>query len=45
VENSILNEEKGKLLDRLKKGIVKKVYTTDSLFTKESNYIDIIKNF
>lgn len=45
VENSILNEEKGKLLDRLKSGIVKKVYTTDSLFTKESNYIDIIKNF
>lgn len=44
-ENSVLNEEKCKLLERLKNGTVKKVFTTDSLYTGNSEYIDVIYNF
>lgn len=42
VENSILDEEKGTLLKRLKDGTVEKVFTTNSLFNKKSEYIEII---
>ena len=42
VENSILNEEKGTLLKRLKDGIVEKVFTTNSLFNEKSEYIEIV---
>ena len=44
-ENSIMDEEKGTLLKRLKDGTVKKVFTTDSIFnpTEESKpYIKVI---
>ena len=44
-DNSVLDEEKGKLLERLKNGTVKKVFTTDSLYTGDSEYIDVIYNF
>lgn len=40
-ENSVLDEEKSKLLERLKNGVVKKVFTTNSLYTGESEYIDV----
>ena len=36
-ENSVLDEEKGTLLKRLKNGVVKKVYTTDSIFKWDKN--------
>ena len=42
VENSILDEEKGTLLKRLKDGTVEKVFTTNSLFNKKSEFIEII---
>lgn len=42
VENSILNEEKGTLLKRLKDGTVEKVFTTNSLFNEKSEYIEIV---
>ena len=42
VENSILDEEKGTLLKRLKDGTVEKVFTTNSLFNKKSEYIEIV---
>ena len=45
VENSVLDEEKGTLLNRLKDGIVYKIYTTNSIYSGDSNYIDIIKRF
>ena len=41
-ENSVLDEEKGELLKRLKNGTVKKIFTTDSLFNKESEYVTVI---
>lgn len=41
-ENSVLDEEKGTLLKRLKDGTVEKVFTTDSLFNKKSKYIEIV---
>lgn len=45
VENSVLDEEKGTLLNRLKDGVVYKIYTTNSIYSGISNYIDIIKRF
>lgn len=41
-ENSILDAEKGKLLERLKLGVVDGIFTTDSIFKGESDYITII---
>lgn len=37
-ENSLLDKEKGKLWKRVESGLVKKIYTTDSLLT-EQNYL------
>lgn len=45
VENSVLDEEKGTLLNRLKDGVVYKIYTTNSIYSGVSNYIDTIKRF
>ena len=42
VENSILNEERGKLI---KLDCVKKIYTTNSIFRGEHEKIEIIRNF
>ena len=41
-ENSVLDEEKGTLLKRLKAGVVEKVFTTNSLINKESDYIEVL---
>lgn len=42
VENSILDEEKGTLLKRLKDGAVEKVFTTNSLYSGQSEYIEVL---
>ena len=42
VENSILDEEKGTLLKRLKDGAVEKVFTTNSLYSGHSEYIEVL---
>ena len=44
-ENSVLDREKGTLLKRLKDGTVKKIYTTNSLYTGKSKYVEVIKEF
>ena len=41
-ENSVLDEEKGTLLKRLKAGVVEKVFTTNSLINKESDHIEVL---
>lgn len=40
-ENSILDKEKGTLLKALESGIVEKVFTTNSIFTKEHDKIKV----
>lgn len=42
-ENSVLDEEKGTLLKALQNGTVKKLFTTDSLYTGQSEYIDVME--
>ena len=42
VENSILDEEKGTLLKRLKDGVVEKVFTTNSLYSGQSEFIEVL---
>lgn len=42
VENSILDEEKGTLLKRFKDGAVEKVFTTNSLYSGQSEYIEVL---
>jgi len=42
VENSIDNPEKGTLLKRLESGIVKKVFTTNSLYSGSNSKIEIL---
>lgn len=41
-ENSVLDDERGTFIKRLKDGTVKKLYTTDSLFSGTSEYIEVI---
>lgn len=41
-ENSILNVEKGKLLDRLNSGVVDELFTTDSLYHDEHPKITVL---
>lgn len=45
VENNILDKENGTLIKRIENGIVDKVFTTNSLFTKEHNKINLIYEF
>lgn len=40
-ENSVLDEEKGTLLERLKSGVVNKIFTTNSIFNKESRFVKV----
>ena len=40
-ENSVLDEEKGALLSRLKSGVVNKIFTTNSIFNKENNFVTV----
>lgn len=42
-ENSILNAEKGKLLNRLNSGVVDELFTTDSLYHDEHPRITVFK--
>lgn len=44
-ENSVLDEEKGTLLKRFKNGTVKKVFTTNSIYRGESEFIEVIRHF
>ena len=44
-ENSILDEEKGTLIKRLEDGTVTKLFTTNSLFNKEHNKIEIVYEY
>lgn len=41
-ENSILDKEKGTLIKSLENGIIEKLFTSDSLFTKEHEKIHVI---
>ena len=43
-ENSVLDEEKGTLLKRLKSGVVKKIYTTNSIFRGDGKN-EIVKRY
>ena len=45
VEDSVLNTEKGTLIKRINDGIVKKIYTTDSLFHEEHSNFVIVRKF
>ena len=40
-ENSVLDEKKGTLLERLKSGVVNKIFTTNSIFNKENNFVTV----
>ncbi len=43
-ENSVLDEEKGTLLKRLKDRTVDELFTTDSLYSGNCEFIEVIKN-
>lgn len=45
VENSILDKEKGTLLKKLEDNTIRKIYTTNSIFSGENDKISIIQNF
>ena len=45
LENSVLDEEKGTLIKLLNDGTIKRVYTSNSLFTGKHNIIDVIQEF
>ena len=42
-ENSVLDEEKSKLLERFKNGTVQKLYTSTSLYSGNSEYIETVE--
>ena len=42
-ENSVLDSEKGTLLKRLENETVKRIFTTDSIFNSESEFVKVFK--
>lgn len=44
-EKSVLNEDKGTLIWRLKHGVVENIYTTNSLIQTKNHFIHYVRNF